>query len=129
MESVSEMIVYILHILFILFVISVPFMNNNYLSLLHVILLPFIMFHWVLEDHTCSVVFVEKKVNKFLYNYEGPSFFSSLIEPIYDFKATHREYSTYIYGITITLWLMSVTKLGLKYKNGQISKLDDLFRH
>jgi hypothetical protein len=79
MESVSSIVIYILHILFFLFVITVPFTNNNYLMVLHVILLPFIMFHWVLGDNTCSIVFVEKKINKFLFDYDQRGFCGNVI--------------------------------------------------
>lgn len=130
MDSLSTMIIYILHTLLILFIISVPFMNNNYLALLHFIIIPFIMLHWILNDHTCSIVFVEKKMNKLLFGYDESyrGFFANLIEPVYDFKRDHNNYAVYIYGITGLLWLLSSSKLLIKYKNGEIKSINDLFK-
>ena len=129
MISLSDMIIFILHILFFLFVVSVPFTNSNYLSLLHIIIVPFVIFHWFLEDHTCSIVFVENKLNKYIFNtcddYKG--FFAKLIEPVYDFKLDNKKHSLSIYTITSILWLITSSKLYLKYKNGEINKMDDLF--
>lgn len=129
MKSLTEPIIFILHILFFLFVVSVPFSNSNYLSLLHIIILPFVMFHWVLEDHTCSIVFVEKKINKYVFNYgeDYKGFFANLIEPIYDFKKDNRQYTAHIYTIALVLWGITISKLYIKYKNGEIKKFNDLF--
>ena len=129
MESIQNIIIFILHVIFFIFVISTPFNNSNYLSLLHLIIVPFIMFHWLLNDNTCSIVFMEKKFNKYIlhYNDDYRGFFANLIEPVYDFKKNNIEYSSYIYTITATLWLITISKLYIKYRNGEIKSFNDLF--
>ena len=127
MEILTKSVINVLHVLFILFVILAPFSGSNYMMVLQIIILPFIMVHWALEDHTCSIVFVEKKINTLLFNYNKKGFFANLIEPVYDFKKDYKIYATYIYIITIILWGLSIRHLYMKYKNGKINNMNDLF--
>jgi hypothetical protein len=71
---------------------------------------------------------MEKKIREHLSGGEVSSndcFTSRLINPIYDFKANNKDFSTIIYLITITLWLISSGKLYNKYKNGEIQSIYD----
>jgi hypothetical protein len=110
------------------FVVVTPFTNSNYFLFLHVIIIPFMMFHWVLNDNTCFLTLVEK----YLRTQAGQNiknedcFTCRLIEPIYDFEKDNKTLSDIIYIITIFLWVLSFTKLYNKYTNGEISSIYDL---
>jgi len=54
-------------------------------------------------------------------------FTCKLIEPVYDFKKNYAKFTIFIYIITISLWLISIGKLGYKYKSGQIKDYREIF--
>ncbi len=119
----------LLHTLFVLFVIFIPFTNMNYFLMLHAIFLPFIMLHWICNDNTCILTVVERNLRKRIYGKvdEEDCVTCRLIEPVYDFRKNYATFSVIIYTITILLWLISVGKLGYKYKTGDITSFIDLF--
>jgi hypothetical protein len=54
----------LLHTLFVLFVVVTPFIDSNYFLFLHLMIVPFVMFHWVLNDNTCVLTIIERKLRK-----------------------------------------------------------------
>lgn len=118
----------IIHLIVIIFVIAAPFSNSNYLMLLHVIVVPFIMLHWLLNNNTCCLTVMEKYIRQKTVSTnikEEDCFTYQLIAPIYDFNKNHEAFSTFIYILTISAWLISLYNLSYKICNGQIKKLDD----
>lgn len=117
------------HFLTVCFVVLVPFLNNYYLILLHTIVVPFIMFHWYLNDNTCVLTEIERKLRLDIDGQipdDNNCFTCQLINPIYDFKKNNMDYSTIIYTVTIILWLISVFHLYKGYKSGDFVSLYDL---
>lgn len=119
----------IIHIVILVFVIGAPFSNSNYLILLHIIVVPFIMLHWLLNNNMCCLTLAEKyvreKTTREIVNHED-CFTHKLISPIYDFNKNNDDFSAFIYLITTFLWTISVYNFGKKYVNGQIRTIDDL---
>jgi hypothetical protein len=119
----------LLNIIFVLFVVIIPFTSSNYLLMIHAILIPFLLFHWVLNDNTCALTLLEKKLRQEIYgNDEGECITCKLIEPVYDFKKNYEGFTVIIYTITICLWLISVGKLCYGYRKGEIKTFRDLFK-
>jgi hypothetical protein len=118
----------IIHILYILFVVLVPFTNSNYFLLLHAIIIPFMMFHWIINNNMCFLTLVERyiRIKNGLSVSNEECFTCRLIEPVYDFEKNNKSSSEFIYIVTISLWLMSVFKLYKKYRNGEVTSLTDL---
>lgn len=54
----------VLHLIIVLFIIITPFTNSNYLLLLYVITVPFIILHWVMNNNTCSLTVAEKYIRQ-----------------------------------------------------------------
>jgi len=130
MNELFLQLITFIHILFILFVIIVPFTNSTYFLLLHAIIVPFIMLHWVMNDNTCVLTIIEKSLREQMYGVKPKKdecFTCSLIEPIYDFKNNYESMSTAIYIITIVLWGISIYKLYAKWQCGEIKSFNDLF--
>lgn len=119
-----------LHILFVLFVVLTPFFGNNYCLMLHGIVVPFMMLHWVLNDNSCALTIIEKSIRQQLYGEVNDSecFMCHLIEPIYDFKNNYDSFSNIIYIVTFSLWFISAYKLTCKFRAGEITSLNDLFK-
>lgn len=120
----------LLHILFILFIVLTPFLGSNYLLMLHVVAVPFLLLHWVWNDNTCFLTTLERKIKSSLYGEEikdDDCITCQLINPIYDVHNNYNQFSTAIYIIVIALWLISVGKLTYKYSTGEITSYKDLF--
>lgn len=122
-------LIVVLHFIFVMFIVITPFVGNNYFLLVHAIIVPFMMAHWAANDNNCALTIMEKKIRKNLYGEEpdpNDCFTYNLIAPIYDFKKNNNDMSTIIYIITIFLWGYSLFRLYSNYKNGKLSKLEDL---
>lgn len=121
----------IIHLIVIIFVLAAPFSNSNYLMLLHAIVIPFIILHWLLNNNTCCLTVAEKYIrekNTGTTVKEGDCFTYQLVAPIYDFNKDHQSFSTFIYILTISLWFVSVYNLSNKYCTKQINSINDLCR-
>jgi hypothetical protein len=130
-DKVLLKLVSAIHIIVLCFIIITPFIDSNYLLLLHSMLVPFIMFHWLLNNNMCALTLLEKKLREKITGTKITSkecFSCKIIEPIYDFKNNYKERATFIYTVTTILWLISVSKLTYKYKTGKIKKFTDLMR-
>ena len=115
--------------MFVLFVVVAPFTSSTYLLFLHFIFVPFMVLHWALNDNTCILTVIERKLRKEIYGEtnDDDCITCKLIEPVYDFRSNYQTFSTIIYTITILLWLISAGKLFYKYHTGGISSFKDLF--
>jgi hypothetical protein len=127
-EYMLYMIV-VLHFVFVLFVVLTPFIGNNYFLILHAIVIPFVGAHWYANDNNCALTMMEKKLRKNLYGEEpdpNDCFTYNLIAPVYDFKKNNNDMSTIIYLVTFGLWGYTLVRLYTNYRNGKLSKLEDL---
>lgn len=130
MNNILLNLILICHFLVVCFVVFIPFFGNNYLLLLHSILVPFIMLHWILNDNTCVLSTIETKIREKMNGGipvdRNECFTCSLIDPIYDFKANYNTYSVIIYIITTILWLISAGKLYCGFQSGSIKSFMDI---
>jgi hypothetical protein len=121
----------ILHIIFFTFVIIGPFTGSNYILLLHLIFIPFLLIHWVFNDNTCAITTAEKLIKKSIkkdeYDPKKDCLTCRLIDPVFDFKKNNMSRATFIYIVTIVLWTITVINLKLKIDKGEIAGWMDLF--
>jgi hypothetical protein len=121
----------VLHIIVIIFVLCAPFSGSNYFLSLHVMLVPFILLHWILNNNTCSLTVAEKFIREKAYGKpvkEDDCYSFKLIAPIYDFNKNHESYSNFTYILTVSLWLVSVYNMNAKISSGEIRSFQDLCR-
>ena len=131
MKELLLKIITLLHLMFVLFVVFTPFLDSNYFLMLHFIMIPFVMFHWVCNDNTCMLTTVERSLRKEISGEEykeNDCITCKLIEPVYDFKNNFESQSKLIYLITFTLWAITISKLYCKYRFGIITRFMDLFK-
>ena len=133
MHIIFLYIISIIHLAFIFFVIGNPFLTDvNALLLLHIVIVPFMMGHWITDNNMCTLTMIEKYIRYQIY---GPSandkldncFMCRLIEPVYDFDKNLDQFQKVLYGFTTLLWLYSIYKLYLNIKIGKLRSYDDLF--
>ena len=121
----------VLHVLVILFVVCAPFSNSNYLLLMHIIIVPFIILHWYLSNNSCSLTLIERMIKD---KTEGQSvnkedcFSYKFIAPIYDFNKNTKDFSKFTYILTIGLWIGSLYSFICKFKNNEINSFWDIYR-
>jgi hypothetical protein len=128
-DKITLQLIILIHTIFVLFVVVTPFSTSNYFLLLHIIIVPFVMLHWLLNNNTCALTLFEKSLREKITGIKTSKkdcFTCKIIEPIYDFKNNYKERSNFIYGATIALFLISAYKLYKKRKDGKIKKLQDL---
>ena len=121
----------VLHLMVILFVVCAPFSNSNYLILMHIIIIPFILLHWYLNNNSCSLTVMEKYVKDKTAGQETNKedcFTYKFIAPIYDFNKNTKDFSNFTYIITIGLWLISVYSLVNKIRIGEINSFIDIYK-
>ncbi len=129
MNEIMLHLIVMMHFVFVMFVILTPFIGNNYFLLLHTMIVPFMMAHWYTNDNNCALTLMEKKIRMNLYGTEpdpNDCFTYNLIAPVYDFKKNNGDMSTIIYIATIALWGYTLIRLYTNYRDGKLSKLDDL---
>ena len=130
-DNIKLKIIIIIHIIFVLFVVLTPFTNSNYLLCMHILIVPFIIIHWLLNDNTCALTTIEKKMREKIYgikNAHKECFSCKIIEPIYDFKKNYKERANFIYFMTTLLWLTSVAKIYKKFKTKEVTRFIDLMK-
>ena len=72
------------------------------------------MLHWLLNNNTCCLTVLEKYIRQKTVSTkinEEDCFTYQLVAPIYDFSKNHEAFSTFIYILTISVWLLSVYNL------------------
>ena len=121
----------VLHVMVILFVVCAPFSNSNYLLIMHIIIIPFILLHWYLNNNTCSLTVIEKFVKDKTEGQDANKedcFTYKFIAPIYDFNKNTKDFSNFTYAITIGLWLISMYCFITKIRTGEINSFIDIYR-
>lgn len=119
----------VIHVIILLFVIIAPFSGSNCLRTLHIIVIPFILFHWYVNDNTCALTVAEKFIREKTYGQEvnkEECFSYKFIAPIYDFNKNYDEYSNFTYTAMIALWSVSIFNMTNEYYRGNIKSIKDL---
>jgi hypothetical protein len=136
MDKLMLNIISFMHLLLILFVIGVPILSNDLmLIILHAWIIPFILLHWYLNDNKCMLVVIEKRIREKIYGknhdiYDKDCISCKLIEPVYDFNKTMEKLKlgNILCIITLTMWLISVSKIQHKYSSGEISQTIEIIK-
>ncbi len=110
-----------LHILFICFIVFAPFVPFDNILILHFIITPFLMMHWLSNNNTCALTIVERNIRQKFFNEQDDDncFTCKLIEPVYDITKNNNQVKI-IYSVTLLLFLVSACRVYLKYKNGTL---------
>lgn len=128
MDKLLLMLVTVIHLLVVLFVTLTPFYGDNYVLLIHSVIVPFMMMHWIYNDDSCFLTTVELHLRQKIYGTatKGDCITCKVISPIYDITNEYSEYSTFIYVVTSILLMVSIGKLYMKYRCGEIKQITDL---
>ena len=131
MSCILLYIILAMHVLLMLFILLVPFFGSNYLLTMHFIIVPFIILHWVVNNNTCALTIMEHKIRETMTGTVcdvNDCITYRIVSPVYDFNKNYNNFSSIIYIITISLWLISAYRLYSKYKSGEIRSIIDVCR-
>lgn len=99
-------LIWLLHVAFILWMIVTPFTSNEPMLVLHAFVCPFLMFHWIVDEDTCSLTLLEATLRGVPCE---KSFFYSLVSPIY--KPRDQDVRAVAWVATVGLWLVTLSKV------------------
>lgn len=85
----------------------VPFMKNKHNLKFYSLLVPFIFFHWSVNDDTCALTQMEMYVTG---NSKDDTFFGRVVGPIY--KMDDNEANKLLKSLLFGLWLLVQYRLG-----------------
>ena len=96
-------VVRIAHLAFVAFMVLAPFGRNRVALVAHLVVMPFVWAHWLLNDDTCALTVLECTLRGVE---PSQSFVHSLVGPVYaaGFDAT--------WVASILLWTVTLTKVG-----------------
>jgi hypothetical protein len=78
-------IIFLLHALFLLAILIVPFTNNERNLKFYSIIIPFLFYHWSVNDDTCALTQAEMYVTG---KHKDETFMGRLVGPIYKMPET-----------------------------------------
>ena len=113
-------IVSILHVAFITFMLLAPFSPFPTAVWAHAVIVPFLLFHWAVNDDTCFLTLVERKLRGLEHN--DLSFFHSLVSPIY--KLPNHVVGKGVWVITIALGLISWCRIIHAWRSNRNKKYE-----
>ena len=135
----ADIIGYI-HVLIRIFLIATPFVGGEYLLSLHLIIVPFIMLHWITNQTVCALTELEKIVRGGCSSKE--TVFGQLFEPIYlneswvgqaispFYKIEDKETEKWAVWLALTgLWFITLARLaptGFRHLRGDFVRVQAL---
>lgn len=115
-----------IHLFFVLVVVISPFYAEQLSLTTYVVLLPFVVLHWVSADNTCILTAMERKLRLNAgeeCSSDDDLFIGSLISPVYDVHKHLPQLSDLIYIGTLLLWLFAAFRLRELYLTNGIGAL------
>lgn len=100
--------------------IIVPFMKNKDLLEFYSLVIPFLMFHWVMNDDTCALTQLEMYATG---NEKEGTFFGRLVGPVY--RMSDSDADKFVKSLLFILWFIvqfrlnripGINKIHLLYK-------------
>jgi len=100
-------IIFFIHLVLFMAVLVIPFLKNTQLLEMYSILIPFIFYHWSVNDDTCALTQMEMYVTG---NAKEETFFGRIMGPIY--KMDDTDANNLLKTVMFGLWLLVQYRLG-----------------
>ncbi len=99
-------LIYIIHVILFIIGVIVPFTNNMRLLMMYSIVIPFLFWHWAVNDDTCALTQLEVFVTG---KKKEHTFFGRLLGPI--FKLSDTTLAKLSKTLFFLLWLVTYFKI------------------
>jgi len=103
-----DKVIFGLHVAVLLAGIVIPFVGRRHMLLAYTILIPFLFFHWAINDDTCALTHLECALTD---QPKERTFMGRFIGPIYN--VPDDEIGKLTKGLFFGLWLFTQWRLGL----------------
>ena len=103
-------------------------MGNPYQMSVHLVIVPFIMLHWITNQSVCALTELEKFLSG--KTCDDDTFIGQIVGPVYKFK-TYKEENMFVWTFLITLWFITYIRLqntGFSYLKAEFTHLRTLTR-
>ena len=105
--TISEDIIFFIHAVIIIAALLVPFIGDRQLLEMYSLFIPFIFFHWTVNDDTCALT----KLEEYMTNEpKERTFMGRLVGPIYN--VSDDEIGKFIKFVAFALWLLVQFRTG-----------------
>ena len=88
------------------FMVWAPTSGNKLALVVHVLVTPFLWLHWLLNDDTCALTILEKRLRGCD---DGSSFVYNLVSPVY--KVRDADMRAWCWVSSVVLWLVSLSQV------------------
>jgi hypothetical protein len=102
------MIIRLIHWALVLFILVVPFFGSEYYLTIHLLIVPFIVLHWLTNQSVCALTEIEKFMTG--KEEDDETFFGKVMGPIYKFHSRKDE-DLFLYGLMTVLFTITFIKL------------------
>jgi hypothetical protein len=101
-------IIFVIHIIVFATSLIIPFSSNVKYLKMYSMIIPFVFFHWAINDDTCALTILESSLTG---KEQKDTFFGRLMRPIFtiDNKTSDQIVKTTLF----VLWMMVQRKLGI----------------
>lgn len=103
----ADKIIFFIHVAVVITGILWPFVANRSFLLLYSFLIPFLFFHWAVNDDTCALTYLESMLTN---EPKHRTFMGRLMGPIY--KVSDDEIGKMTKGVFFVLWVYTQWRLG-----------------
>jgi len=100
-------IIFYIHLILFIAMLVIPFLKNTQLLEMYSLLVPFIFYHWSVNDDTCALTQMEMYVTG---NSKEETFFGRIMGPIY--KMEDNEANNLLKTVMFGLWMLVQYRLG-----------------
>jgi hypothetical protein len=100
-------IIFYIHLVLFITMLVIPFLKNTQLLEMYSLLVPFIFYHWSVNDDTCALTQMEMYVTG---NIKEETFFGRIMGPIYKMEDT--DANNLLKTVMFGLWMLVQYRLG-----------------
>jgi hypothetical protein len=100
-------IIFYIHLVLFITMLVIPFLKNTQLLEMYSLLVPFIFYHWSVNDDTCALTQMEMYVTG---NSKEETFFGRIMGPIYKMEDT--DANNLLKTVMFGLWMLVQYRLG-----------------
>jgi hypothetical protein len=100
-------IIFYIHLVLFIAMLVIPFLKNTQLLEMYSLLVPFIFYHWSVNDDTCALTQMEMYVTG---NSKEETFFGRIMGPIYKMEDT--DANNLLKTVMFGLWMLVQYRLG-----------------
>ena len=108
MNLVLAKFISVIHFLLVVFIVLAPFIANEKWLGIHFMIIPFILAHWATNQSICALTEMEKILTG--KTCDEDTFIGKIVAPVYKFR-TKGEETLFVWGLMISLWLITLFKL------------------